>query len=111
MNRNYRTLVSAAMLTVIMSIVPACGGGDGDGNPTGAPVQVAVTGPNAVTQWNQLASNTINIAAAANGSAAEQRPSDSVDMAVVHLAIYNALAAITGRYQPYGGLTQAVSGD
>jgi hypothetical protein len=109
MNRNHSTLVSAAMLTVIICIVPACGGGDS--NPTVAPVQVTPSGPNAVTQWNQVASNTINVPALASGSAAEQRPVDSVDLAVVHLAIYNALAAITGRYQPYGNLTQLVSGD
>jgi len=112
MNRNHLTRVMGAALTVTVGFVPACGGGGDDSRtPVVAPVQVSMTGPNAVTQWNQVASNTINVPAAANGSAAEQRPNDSVDLAVVHLAIYNALAAITGRYQPYGGLTQTVSGD
>ena len=112
MNSNHLTRALTAVLAASIGIVPACGGGDGvaGGDPVGAPVQVTVTGPNAVTQWNQVASNTINLPAATTGSAAEQRPTDPVDLAVVHLAIYNALAAITGRYQPYGGLTQAVSG-
>jgi hypothetical protein len=111
MNRNHSTLGIAAVLTVILGIVPACGGGGGDPSPAVAPVQLSLSGPNAVTHWNQVASNTINVPAAASGSAAERRPTDSVDLAVVHIAIYNALAAITGRYQPYADLTQAVSGD
>jgi hypothetical protein len=96
-------------------MVPACGGGGGSagggaGFSAGPPVKVNVTGPNAVTHWNEVASNTVNLPAAATGSPAEQRPSDAVDLAVVHLAIYNALAAITGRYQQYGGLAQAAAG-
>lgn len=110
MNRNYSTRVLAGALAAIISVVPACGGGDGSGTPaTGAPAKVTVTGPNAVTHWNEVASNTVNVPAAATGSAAEQRPTDSVDLAVVHLAIYNALAAITGLYQPYGGFTQTIA--
>ena len=114
MKPNYLTVVLASVLAAVIGIVPACGGGDGavgEDLTAVAPVKVTVTGPNAVTQWNEVASNTINVPAAAAGSAAEQRPTDSVDLAVVHLAIYNALVAITGRYQPYAGLTQVVSGD
>lgn len=121
MNHNHSTPVLAGVLAAIIGIVPGCGGGDGAtfGIPPAAvgaspaanePVKVAVTGPNAVTRWNEVASSTINLPAAATGSAAEQRPTDSVDLAVVHLAIYNALVAISGQYQPYGGLAQSVSG-
>lgn len=108
----------AGTLAAILAMVPACGGGGGSGGSAGGgagfsavpPVNVNVTGPNAVTHWNEVASDTINLPAATTGSPAEQRPSDTVDLAVVHLAIYNALAAITGQYQPYGGLTQVVPG-
>jgi len=110
MKSNQLTRVLAAALAAIIGIVPACGGGNGGNEAPVAAFKVTVTGPNAVTHWNQVASNTINVPAAATGSAAEQRPTDSVDLAVVHLAIYNALAAITGQYQPYAGLTQVVSG-
>jgi hypothetical protein len=108
----------AGALAAILAMVPACGGGGGGGGgsvgggagfSSAPPVKVKVTGPNAVTYWNEVASDTINVPAAATGSPAEQRPSDAVDLAVVHLAIYNALAAITGQYQPYGGMTQAAS--
>jgi len=114
MNKHLTGVVAGA-LAVILAIVPACGGGGGSagGRPGFSavpPVKVNVTGPNAVTYWNEVASDTINLPATATGSPAEQRPSDAVDLAVVHLAIYNALAAITGQYQQYGGLAQVVSG-
>jgi hypothetical protein len=92
-----------------------CGGGGGGGGgigaasglgvapaPVAAPVRIETTGPNAVTRWSEVAIDTINLPASATGTAAEQRPVDSVDLATVHLAIYNALSQITGRYQPYG---------
>ncbi|MBT2305431.1 vanadium-dependent haloperoxidase [Variovorax paradoxus] len=108
----------AALLVAGITLMSACGGGgDGGGSAggsvgpsAGAPVRVNVTGPNAVTYWNEVATNTINVPATATGSPAEKRPTDSVDLAVVHLAIYNALAAITGRYQLYGGPIQAAAG-
>jgi len=117
MNKHLTGMMAGA-LAAILVLLPACGGGGGGGGSAGGgaglsaapPVKVIVTGPNAVTYWNEVASNTANLPATATGSPAEQRPSDAVDLAVVHLAIYNALAAITGQYQPYGGLAQVVSG-
>lgn len=114
MNKQHSTRVLAGVLVAILATVSACGGGgSASGGGAGffaapAPaVKVNVTGPNAVTYWNEVAIDTIILPAAATGSAAEKRPSDAVDLAAVHLAIYNALVAITGKYQPYGGSTQA----
>lgn len=120
MNKHLTGMLAGA-LAAILAMVPACGGGGGGsgggsggggaGSSAVPPVKVNVTGPNAVTYWNEVASDTINLPATAVGSAAEQRPSDAVDLAVVHLAIYNALATITGRYQQYGGLMQVAGAD
>ena len=73
----------------------ACGGG------SVAPVTITVAGPNAVSYWNEVATNTVTAAATATGSAAEQRPDAFLDQAVVHLAIYDALMAITKTHKPY----------
>ncbi|MDM0014986.1 vanadium-dependent haloperoxidase [Variovorax sp. J22P168] len=100
------------LLIAASAFVSGCGGGGGGNGFSGAgfapvattpaPVKIQVTGPNPVSQWNEVAIDTINQPAATTGTAAEQRPSDAVDLAAVHLAIYNALAAITGKYQLYG---------
>lgn len=99
------------LLIAVSAMLSSCGGGGSNGfagagfapvATTPAPVKVQVTGPNPVSYWNEVAIDTINVPAATSGSAAEQRPSDAVDLAAVHLAIYNALAAITGKYQLYG---------
>lgn len=118
MNKHLTGMLAGA-LAAILAMVPACGGGGGGSGSAGGgagsfavpPVKVNVTGPNAVTYWNEVASDTINLPSTAAGSPAEQRPSDAVDLAVVHLAVYNALATITGRYQQYGGLTQLSGAD
>ena len=115
MNIKRSKLAWAGALVAVTGIVAACGGGGGgDGFAAGvsAPatttpatptaVTVKVTGPNAVTYWNEVGTGVVSAPASASGSAAEMRPNDTVDLAVMHLAIYNALAAITGRYQPYG---------
>lgn len=48
-----------------------------------------------VTDWNAIAVQTIVAAGTRPG------PSGAIDMAVVHAAIYDAVQAIEGRYQPY----------
>ena len=80
-------------------ILAGCGGNDDD---TVAPVTITATGPNTVSRWNEVATNTINAPATPGiGSAAEQRPDISSDLAAVHLAIYDAVVAITATHRPY----------
>ncbi|WP_326538433.1 vanadium-dependent haloperoxidase [Pseudorhodoferax sp.] len=66
-----------------------------------AAVAVNVVGPNAVSHWNEVASTTINQPAAATGTPEERLPIYAVDLATVHLAIYDAVMAIEGTHQPY----------
>ena len=54
-----------------------------------------------VAYWNKIATDTINVAPAATGSPEEQRPNLSVDLATVHVAIYDAVNAIVGTHKTF----------
>jgi len=75
----------------------ACGGSNGEE----ATVRVSSTEPNVVSYWNEVANRTVNAASATSTTAEEQRPSYHVDVATVHVAIYDAVSAIDGRYKPF----------
>jgi hypothetical protein len=62
---------------------------------------IASTMPNVVSYWNDIANQTVTAPAAAATTAEEQRPSYHVDLATVHVAIYDAVNAIDGRFKPY----------
>ncbi|USX25898.1 vanadium-dependent haloperoxidase [Oxalobacteraceae bacterium OTU3CINTB1] len=57
---------------------------------------------NAVAYWHAVGAATVNVNATVPTATteAEKYPAFSVDMATMHVAIYDAVAAITGRYQP-----------
>ena len=90
-----RMPMTIVALVCASTLLSACGGSDE------VPVTVTVTGPNAVSQWNEIATTTINLPASATGTPEEQRPNTSVDLATVHVAIYDALMAIAGTHRPY----------
>jgi hypothetical protein len=75
----------------------ACGGSS-QAEPT---VTITSTHPNVVSYWNDIANKTVNAASTVNTTAEEQRPSYHVDLATVHVAIYDALSAVDGRYKPF----------
>lgn len=64
-------------------------------------MQLSSTQPNAVSYWNEVANRTVNAASATHTTPEEQRPSYHVDLATVHVAIYDAASAIDGRYKPF----------
>jgi len=74
-----------------------CGGSNGE-EPT---VTVSAAQPNVVSYWNDVANRTVNATSATTTTAEEQRPSYHVDLATVHVAIYDAVSAIDGRYKPF----------
>lgn len=90
------TIVSIACAQALLG---ACGGSSSQ--PTDQPVTITVAGPNAVSYWNEIATTTINQPAAATGSPEEQRPNTAVDLATVHVAVYDAMMAIAGTHRPY----------
>lgn len=96
-----RSILGIAALVFSLS---ACGSSDEDA-PT---VALASTGPNVVSYWNDIANKTVNAVVTVNATAEEQRPSYHVDLATVHVAIYDAVSAIDGRFTPFA-ITPAAS--
>ena len=52
--KHWTTMSTIAATTCTFALLGACGGGDG----AVAPVTITVTGPNAVSQWNEIATTT-----------------------------------------------------
>lgn len=104
MTKNLRTLptVIAAAIAVLaacaaIAVLAGCGGNADEV----APVTVSVVGPNVVSQWNEIAATTINAPAATTGTPEEQRPNYAIDLATVHIAIYDAVISIDGSHRPF----------
>lgn len=74
----------------------ACGGSDDERSVTVTPDR-----PNVVSYWNNVANRTVHATSAVNSTPEEQRPAYQHDLATVHVAIYDAVSAIDGRYRPY----------
>ncbi|MEP7296376.1 MAG: vanadium-dependent haloperoxidase [Burkholderiales bacterium] len=87
---------TTSIIALTLSLA-ACGGSGANERS----VTITSTGPNVVSYWNDIANRTVNVAAAINVTPEEQRPTYQVDLATVHLAVYDAVTAIDGRYQPY----------
>ena len=75
----------------------------GCAGPQGAAPAVTVTAnqPNVVSYWNDIANKTVLSTSAVNTTPEEQRPTFFFDVASVHVAIYDAVVAIEGRYKPF----------
>jgi hypothetical protein len=54
-----------------------------------------------VADWNALATSTINATGYPAVTPEEQRPTYMLDLATVHVALYDAVTAIAGDYQPF----------
>jgi len=71
------------------------------------PVTLTANQTNVVAYWNDIANNTVLAVPAptappiANATPEEQRPTFFFDLASVHVAIYDAVVAIEGRYKPF----------
>ena len=99
------TFIAASAAAFVLA---ACGGGASD---TVAPDAVALgaaqssgrtlaitPGSDVIAYWNQIATNTVNVAPAATGTPEERRPIYSFDLATVHVAMFDAVNAIDGSY-------------
>ena len=89
-------IASTSIIALTLALA-ACGGSGANERS----VTIASTGPNVVSYWNDIANKTVNGTSAVNVTPEEQRPTYQVDLATVHLAVYDAVTAIDGRYQPY----------
>ena len=107
LNHEHSLTVIAAIFAMLF--VSSCGGSDDDTVAPGidaAPVSVpytngAATTSNAVAYWNKIATDTINIAPAATGTTEERSPNAFLDLATVHVAIYDAVNAIVGTHKTF----------
>lgn len=107
--RHSASLFSAASAAVLA--LSACGGGGSDLPSLSAPAldaaeqrnrQVAITpGNDVIAYWSQIAANTVNVPAAATGTPEERRPVYNLDLATVHVAMFDAVNAIDGSYQRF----------
>jgi hypothetical protein len=66
-----------------------------------APVVVSGDKPDVIATWYDVGVATINQPAAPSGTAEERLPVLATDMATMHLAMYDAVAAIAGTHQPF----------
>jgi hypothetical protein len=65
------------------------------------PVIVTANQTNVVAYWNDIANKTVLATSAVNTTPEEQRPTFFFEVASVHVAIYDAVVAIEGRYKPF----------
>jgi len=83
----------------LSGLVAACGGGDDA--PVAAPVTIDAGTPNTISKWSEVATTTINQANAATGTPEEMQSNTGFDLATLHVAMYDAVIAIDGGYQPF----------
>lgn len=65
------------------------------------PVTLTANHPNLVSFWHDVATRTVLAPATESTTPEEMRPSFAHDPATLHLAIYDAVVAIEGRYRPF----------
>lgn len=92
--RRHHPVLGVAALVLGLA---ACGGS----SEAQRTVVITPTQPNAVSYWNAIANRTVNAVSVVNVTPEEQRPSYHADLAAVHVAIYDAVSAIDGRYKPF----------
>jgi hypothetical protein len=90
------SMSSAAMLG-------ACADNDDDFSLVEAPpVTIEAIGTaNTVSRFDEIAATTINQPNAASGTPEERQSNYAFDLATVHVAMYDAVIAIAGDYQPF----------
>jgi hypothetical protein len=97
--------------SVAACVLAACGGGGSDPVGSSGPAldaeqqssrRIAITpGTDVIAYWNQIATNTVNVAPAATGTPEERRPVYNLDLATVQVAVFDAVNAIDGSYQRF----------
>ena len=83
----------ACILPALLLCLAACAAGDTRG-AADATVRITDRGPNAVSLWDERAASTINQPPSATGTPEERRPVYSLDMATLHVAMYEAVRVV-----------------
>ena len=95
---------SAACVALFIGAV-VCGGAAAEERS----VNLVSTGPNAVSFWNHVANRTLHTASTNDSTPEERRPAYQLDLSTLHLAIYDAVSAIDGRYRSYAIVPRAAA--
>jgi hypothetical protein len=103
MNKPRRTTLSLIAATAMA--LAACGGG-GDDNSAREdaqhrPLARPQYGPNAVSLWHEVGAAVVTSPALAAGTPEEQRPNYALDLATLHVAIYDAVVALSRSHAPF----------
>lgn len=88
----------AACAVSLVTLAVACGGSD---DYKVADVTLVPTSSNVVSYWTDIGAATVNATSTVATSPEEARPTFQADLATMHLAIYDAVSAIDGRYKPF----------
>lgn len=99
MNRNTVKQRTVIALGCVLLLVSGCK--SIDNSTLIRPVTITSHGVNAVSVWHEIATTTINGPPAATGTPEERQPNFAFDMATLHVAMYEAINAITQTHQPY----------
>lgn len=95
MRNTCKTMTGAA---VLVAIVAACGGGSEGKAPD---VVLQPNSSNPVAYWHDVGVATINATGDLAATPEELRPTFQSDLATMHVAVYDAVVAIDGRFEPF----------
>lgn len=104
-----RRFLAAGLASGAGLLLPACGGGDADPAAGSGPPERYVS--SSVQAWSLKAAETYNAFAQypTKVTDVEAFPAWNVEMATVHVAIYDALMAIVGTHEPLIATPQATA--
>jgi hypothetical protein len=89
---------SGRLLSIPLVLALTACATSGGGAP---PVTLVADQPNVVSYWNDIANKTVLAPATVNTTPEERTPTFFFDVASVHVAIYDAVVAVEGRYKPF----------
>jgi hypothetical protein len=91
-------IVTKQLAAVAVAALLAAGGCATRGG--GAPVTIGTYGPNVVSSWDEIAVATVALPPSPGGATPEERR-PGPDVATVHIAMHDAIVAITGGPPPF----------
>lgn len=91
------------------ALVAGCGG-DSDSGAAAAPVTIDAGTPNTISRWDEAAATTINQPNAASGTPEEMQSNYAFDLATVHVAMYDAVIAISGGHKAFYATPASATG-
>lgn len=96
------TSCTTPLLPRALAVIALALAGAGCANSGGDTRTVTITshGPNAVATWDEVAAATAGMPPAPNGATPEERR-PGPDVATVHVAMHDAIVAVTGSHRPF----------